>query len=224
MTERRQMRVSAELRAVDASDEKPSHIEGYAAVFDSPSLDLGGFREIVKPGAFAKTLQESDIRAYWQHDSSRPLGRLAAGTLALSEDTHGLRVAITPGETSWGLDALQSIGRGDVDQMSFGFRAVKDRYYTTDEGTEVRELLEVHLFEVSPVSSPAYLDTEIQVRSLISELTSPESVAPTTVIDALRAQLEEPAKSATHEGTSEEDQSPRFAHYQRFQRILEAGL
>jgi len=224
MTKRRQMCVSAELRAVDALDEEPSHIEGYAAVFDSPSLDLGGFREIVKPGAFTKTLKESDIRAYWQHDSSRPLGRLAAGTLDLSEDKHGLRVAITPGETSWGLDALASIGRGDVDQMSFGFRAVKDRYYTTDAGIEVRELIEVQLFEVSPVSSPAYPDTEIQVRSLICELTSPESVAPTTVIDVLRAQIAEPAESATPEGTGEGDQRPRLAHYQRRQRILEAGL
>ena len=153
---------TVELRAEPDAD----RITGYAAVFDSLSEDLGGFREIIRPGAFARSLQESpDVRAFWQHDPSRILGRTTAGTLSVSEDEHGLRFDITPPSGPTGQDALEAIRRGDVDQMSFGFKVEQDRMLKREDGTILRELLDVHLIEVSPVTFPAYQATQAEVRS-----------------------------------------------------------
>jgi len=140
-------------------------IRGYAAVFDSESepIGFGGFTEIVKPGAFAKSLQESDIRALWNHDPAQVLGRTTAGTLRLSEDAHGLAVEIDP--PAWAAPFVESIRRGDVSQMSFGFQTVKDRFSTTSDGITIRELIEVKLYDVSPVAFPAYEGTSVEARS-----------------------------------------------------------
>ena len=74
-----------ELRA----DDGDGTIQGYAAVFDSPSLNLGGFREIVRPGAFTQSVQRDDVRALFNHDPNFVLGRTKSGTLALLEDERG---------------------------------------------------------------------------------------------------------------------------------------
>jgi len=139
-------------------------IVGYAAVFNQLSEDLGGFREKIAPGAFRKTIQEADIRALWNHDSNYVLGRNKSGTLKLEEDNHGLRIEITPPNTTWARDLITSIKRGDVDQMSFGFRAIKDRW-EVDDGQNIRTLLEVSLFDVSPVTYPAYSQTAVSTRA-----------------------------------------------------------
>jgi HK97 family phage prohead protease len=162
---RRECRVidcGLELRA---DGQKPM-IRGYAAVFDKPSEPMGwdgGFTEIVKPGAFTKSLQESDVRALWNHNPEQILGRTTSGTLRLSEDATGLAVEIDPPD--WASAYVESIRRGDVTQMSFGFRAVKDRFSTTSDGNTVRELVEVRLYDVSPVAFPAYPDTSVEARA-----------------------------------------------------------
>lgn len=209
---------AAELRA--GGDEEPK-ISGYAAVFNSRSLDLGGFREVILPGAFSKTITERDQHAFWQHDSSRPLGRRSAGTLALQEDEAGLRAEIVPPSTSWGHDALKSIQRGDVTQMSFGFRVVKDRFFTADDDVEVRELVEVELFEVSPVSQPAYEDTVAQVRDLIGVLTDREE-RHTEVIEALQRNLPGHEQPPDQEG--EGDRIYRLPLRLRRQAMLERQI
>ena len=155
--------IDAELRA-DASGSKPK-IVGYAAKFDAESGDLGGFTEVIRPGAFAKTIRESDVRALWNHNGDYVLGRTKSGTLTLREDPIGLRIEIEPPEAQWARDLVASIRRGDVDQMSFAFRAVKDNWTETTDGQKLRELLEVRLFDVSPVTYPAYEATEVSVRS-----------------------------------------------------------
>lgn len=156
-----------EVRAVA---DAPPRLVGYAAVFDLPSENLGGFTEVIRRGAFAKTVREADIRALWNHDPNYVLGRTKNGTLHLAEDDHGLRIEVAPPDTTWARDVLTTIQRGDVDQMSFGFRAVRDRWHTDDQGRVQRELLEVALYDVSPVTFPAYPQTEVQVRSAIAEL------------------------------------------------------
>lgn len=161
ITERRYQAVEMRMEG----DDSP-RIVGYAAKFNSPSGDLGGFTEIIRRGAFAKTLQEADVRALWNHDSNYVLGRSKSGTLRLSEDDEGLRIEIDPPETQWAQDLITSIDRGDVDQMSFAFRAIQDKWTGTPEDP-VRELLEVRLLDVSPVTYPAYEETEVSVRSII---------------------------------------------------------
>ena len=165
MPEYKEIRSAAvkELRVHDDGDGPV--IAGYAAVFDSLSEDLGGFRERVLPGAFTDTLQgKPDVRALIDHDSSKILGRTTAGTLAIKEDGKGLSVRINPPDTTAGSDILKSIKRGDIDQMSFAFQTVTDRWHTEDE-EEIRELVEVKLFEVSIVAFPAYPDTSVAIRS-----------------------------------------------------------
>ena len=160
----------AEVRAQQGSDETP-HISGYAAVFNSPSEEIEewGFRftEIIRKGAFAKTLKEADARALVNHDPNYVLGRNTARTLTLAEDQKGLAINVTPPDTQWARDLQESMNRGDVNQMSFAFRVVKERYTENNEEKHVlRELLEVQLFDVSVVTYPAYPATSAVVRNL----------------------------------------------------------
>jgi len=141
-------------------------IVGYAALFNVLSPPLWGFRERIQPGAFSKTIREADVRALWNHDSNLVLGRTKNGTLRLKEDDVGLGIEINPPDTQWARDALVSIDRGDVDQMSFSFEAVRETW-GTESGHTVRTLEEVKLFDVSPVTFPAYPQTSVQLRSII---------------------------------------------------------
>jgi len=159
-----------ELKVVDALEETGGEpaIEGYASVFDSWSEELGGsspFREKVVKGAFEETIQNDDIRALFNHDPNYVLGRNKAGTLTLEEDDKGLKVKIIPPNTTWAKDLLTSIKRGDITQMSFGFTVILDRW-SYEDSTDVRELLKVKLFDVSPVTFPAYTQTECGIRSM----------------------------------------------------------
>jgi HK97 family phage prohead protease len=156
-----------ELRVVDG-DAGPV-IEGYAAVFGQWSEDLGGFREMVRPGAFAKTIQEADVRALWNHDPNYVLGRVRSGTLELAEDDVGLRFSVSPPDTSWAQDLMITMRRGDVSQMSFGFEKVRDVW--DKDGEELtRTLVEVHLYDVSPVTFPAYPQTSAEVRAKVASM------------------------------------------------------
>jgi len=152
-----------ELRAI-TDDNGLRKIVGYAAVFNALSDDLGGFREKIDPGAFKKTIVADDIRALKNHNSDYVLGRNTKKTLILAEDQRGLKIEIIPPDAQWARDLMVSIDRGDIDQMSFGFRTIAHRW--EGEGTdEVRTLMEVKLFDVSPVTFPAYPDTEVALRS-----------------------------------------------------------
>jgi HK97 family phage prohead protease len=113
-------------------------------------------------------LGEDDARSVWNHNNDYVLGRVKAGTLELGEDERGLAVVIRPPDTQWARDFVTSIDRGDVDQMSFAFQVVREDWQMVG-GMAVRELIEVRLYEVSPVTFPAYPQTEIGVRALVDE-------------------------------------------------------
>lgn len=146
---------------LEEAEGKPK-ITGYAAVFNTWA-DIGGwFRESIRPGAFAKTIRENDVRALMNHDANYVLGRNVAGTLRLREDAKGLYTEIDPVPTTWANDLITSMKRGDVNQMSFGFQVNKEEAnYDNDE----RVLVDVTLFDVSVVTFPAYPTTTAQVRS-----------------------------------------------------------
>lgn len=149
-----------ELRAKDGN--LPT-ILGHAALFNSPSVFMG-FREIIRPGAFTDSLA-GDIRALWQHNSERVLGRTKSGTLRIWEDDQGLAFELQPPDTSDGRDAVVSIERGDVDQMSFGFNTPPngDSWSEDDDGIPLRELNKIGLMEISPVTWAAYPQTGVGV-------------------------------------------------------------
>ena len=156
-----------ELRIDDSLDGK---IVGHASVFDSWSETLGGifpFKEIVRKGTFTETIKFDDIRALFNHDPNFVLGRNKAGTLELEEDEIGLRVVITPPDTSWANDLIKNLRRGDISQMSIGFIVLEDTWGTQD-GIDIREIKKVQLFDVSIVTYPAYTQTDVGVRAMES--------------------------------------------------------
>ncbi len=227
---------------INEEGDKPK-IVGYAAVFNKMSLDLGGFREVIRPGAFKKTIQEADVRALWNHNADYVLGRTKSGTLKLEEDDKGLRIEITPPDTQWAKDLITSMRRGDVDQMSFGFRPVKDRWGTED-GENIRELLEVELFDVSPVTFPAYPQTSVQVRSIFAEagldyealsaaivraqrgicLTNSDKEVIKTSIDILRSFIDEPRQGLHSSNEPEEGPQGRLKLLKRRLELIEKIL
>ena len=145
-------------------------IEGHAAIFDSLSQDLGflfPFKEKINRGAFKNSVENDDIRALWNHDANYVLGRNRAGTLELKETVKGLLVRIHPPDTTWARDLTESIKRGDVSQMSFGFIVEKESWQVVG-GEDIRTLEKVKLFDVSPVTFPAYLETDVGVRSTLA--------------------------------------------------------
>lgn len=153
-----------QVRAVDG---KVVGLRGYAAVFDKPSLDLGGFIEIVRRGAFSRTLKENrEVLAFAYHDYSKPLARRSAGTLTLSEDGTGLLADITLAETTLARDVAADVQARNLEGMSFGFYTRKDTWTRGAAGQpDTRELIDVDLFEVSVVTLPAYPDTSVALRS-----------------------------------------------------------
>ena len=164
--ERRTFSAAMEVRAAEDGQE---HIVGYAAVFNSLSDELWGFRERIAPGFFADVLGD-DVRGLINHDSNYVLGRTMSGTLALTVDGQGLSVDIVPPEAQWARDYLVSIKRGDIDQMSFSFEVSEDRWDDVNDEV-IRTLIKCkRLWDVSVVTYPAYPQTSAQVREQAAEL------------------------------------------------------
>lgn len=160
---------NAELRA--GTEEKGKTLVGTAAVFNSRSEDLGGFVEIIAPGAFTKTLAENrKIKALAHHEWDQVLGAIASGTLRLKVDDTGLQVEVDPPNTTYANDLVESVSRGDIDGMSFAFEPIIDDWeYNRETDEMIRTLKEVRLFEVSFVAYPAYSATSVSLRDLVSE-------------------------------------------------------
>lgn len=160
--ERRVFESGVELRS---SGDGKRKIVGYAAKFNSRSVELWGFVEEIAPGAFDRALREAhDVRALVDHDPSRILGRSKAGTLRLSVDEAGLVSEIDPPDTQASRDIQVSLERGDVTGMSFGFRVISDEW-RTDGKMPLRTIRDLELFDVSVVTYPAYPATEVSMRA-----------------------------------------------------------
>ena len=131
-----------EIRGHGTLTAKGKALSGYAAVFNSEA-DLGDFVEVIRHGAFAKTLVSgTNIRALWQHNGDALLGTTKGGSLQLCEDAHGLRFDLALPDTSHGRDLAVLVDRGDVSGCSFGFRVAEggDRWEQR-QGKLTRELM-----------------------------------------------------------------------------------
>lgn len=153
--------------SIETREDNPPRIVGHAAVFNQVT-DIGGwFREMVLPGAFAESIVNDDVRALFNHDPNFILGRNKANTLRLSEDERGLAIEIDPPDTQTSRDLQVSISRGDITQMSFAFEALAIEWQFPEDDSELRILKKVKLYDVSPVTFPAYEGTDVSLRDAL---------------------------------------------------------
>lgn len=167
--ERRFTSVPVEIRA--GSDKRT--IGGYAAKFDRPSQNLGGFRERIDIRAFNKSRGDgwAGVVARYNHDNNMLLGTTGAGTLRLGIDEIGLTYDVDMPAARG--DVHELVERGDVRQSSFAFIAYEDDWSADDSGFPLRTLLSVRLLDVAPVNTPAYEDTSVGLRSLAAKFEAP---------------------------------------------------
>ena len=147
------------------ADDGTMRLRGYAAVFNDSSVPLP-FKENIAPGAFRKTLSETpDVRLLINHEGL-PLARTKNGTLTLTEDDRGLFMDAVIADTTEGRDLYKLVERGDVDQMSFAFRVIRQKW---SEDRSTRTLTEVSLADgdVSVVTYPAYPTTTVEAREAL---------------------------------------------------------
>jgi len=162
----------AEVSLRGAVDESPTIV--MHVPFESPSVEMMGFTETIAPGAFARTIKngsrakKDDIVSLWNHDPNWVLGRQSNRTLALEEGDAGLDGTVTlDGQDAMHRHFARRVERRDVLGASFGFETLRDRWTYAQDGTASRELLEVRLFDVSPVTFPAYPESAAEARSAL---------------------------------------------------------
>ncbi len=153
-----------ELRA-EGDGESGQTTKGFACLYDNDTNIGGYFIERFASGAFTESLKERDVVALHSHDDGRPMGRMSRDTLRFSDDTKGLGFENDLPDTQDGRDLATSIERGDIEGMSFRFRAIKEEW---DESGDIpkRTVTEAELYEITYTAFPAYPDTEVGMRSL----------------------------------------------------------
>lgn len=153
-------------------------IMGYAAVFNSPSEDLGGFIEYIAPGAFDSVMND-DVRGFYNHDYNYLLGRASSGTLRLSTDERGLRYEIDLPNTTYANDLIELMRRGDVKESSFAFMIESDTWSVKNK-QNIRTITKIsRLIDVAPVVIPAYpaATSQLVTRALNTDAEVQTSVA-----------------------------------------------
>ena len=159
------VRPVSEVRAITDED-GTRKIEGYAIRFNEKSEDLGGFREVMAPGSVKLS---DDLRANFDHQTQYILGRTSAGTLETKVDDDGVWMRAYPPETTWANDMITSIERGDINQCSFEFYALDDKFEKRD-GEVLRTVLDANVVALSVVAVPAYPTTSVHARDMAKAL------------------------------------------------------
>ena len=148
---------SGALKAAEGEDGK---IRGRAIVFDSPSVDFGGWREIIDPEALEL---DEDLYLDFDHDSARILGRASNGTLSVEVGPEGLDFEAEPPKTTWAADVAEMLRGGYVRGCSFAFRCLDDDVQRV-EGELVRVVKRAHVYALTVTGVPAYPATTAKVR------------------------------------------------------------
>lgn len=190
--ERRTFVGEIELRAAPEGSKSPGTLRGYGAVFEKLSLDLGMFREKIAPGAFANALKTDDVRALKNHDENLLLGRNRSNTLRMDEDDIGLRFEIDLPDTQTGRDVAEEVRRGDMTGCSFSFTTDVDEWDMRGE-VPIRTVRSVKkLYDVGPVTYPAYEETSVACRSFnkaVADTQAPPVVPHSIDLAKARVQL-----------------------------------
>lgn len=163
MSKRHRRYTTSPIEVRDPVDAAPV-ISGYAAVFNQETVIGAVFREVIRPGAFSEAVKNpsQELKALLNHNPDKVLGAISSGTLRLSEDSHGLRYEVDINtEDTEAMSALAKIRRGDVNKSSFGFMVPQggDKVDHKSGQLPLREILRADLFDVSPVTYPAYSGT-----------------------------------------------------------------
>jgi len=157
---------TVEIRKTKAGKTK---LAGYAAVYNSLSEDLGGYFEVIRPGAFDESLASNpDVSARIQHDGGlTTIGRTTNGTLTLRSDDRGLWYETTVPDTQAGHDIIELVENNYIDKSSFAFIVKEggDNWVVGDDDLVIRELTNLELYDVAPVDGPAYMATSVEARS-----------------------------------------------------------
>lgn len=146
-------------------------VTGYAVRYNTLSVDLGGFRESILPGAFDKVLNrqrgKGDVVALFNHDPNQLLGRTSSGTLELASDDKGLRYTVSLPNTELGRTIQEMVSRKDLRGSSFAFTLSSGKgesWAPGEDGKPLRTIREVSgLFDVSVVTHPAYPSSTVAV-------------------------------------------------------------
>lgn len=164
--------MTVERRYISAEDTQAQDVngarmvQGLAARFNSETRLWNDFYEQVSPGAFSDSIASGDdVRALFNHDPNLILARTKSGTLKIWQDEDGLRYEFSAPETTAGKDLLVSLDRGDVSQSSFAFEVIDEAFEKRDDGSVLRKINKAKLFDVSPVTYPAYIDTEAEAKA-----------------------------------------------------------
>lgn len=185
--ERRVMTGQMEARADDSGARK---LTGYAALFNSETKIGSWFREVIEPGAFKDAIaRPDDVRALFNHDPNFVLGRNVAGTMTLEEDSRGLKYTVTLPDTQVARDLWTSVERGDVSQSSFAFAVDAEEWREMTSDVPLRVVKSVRLYDVSPVTYPAYNETSVSARSQAETLKADAQRAAEQAADDWQAQI-----------------------------------
>lgn len=158
------------------SEQDERVIEGYFALYEAETELYEGVYEIISRGAFAKTLNK-DIRALWNHDTMKILGRSGNGTLELKEDEKGLFARMKLPDTSYADDLLELVKSEYVNQASFGFYIEDEQLEELASGALRWRINKINLFEVSVVTFPAYENTSVSARDKEIEMLHNRKIA-----------------------------------------------
>jgi HK97 family phage prohead protease len=170
--ERRLLEPSFHTREEDSGDVV---LEGYSALFNTRTTIAGLFTESIASAAFGESIQRGETVGLFNHDSSLVLGRQSNKTLRLSENERGLFIELIPNlGTTTGRDVVELIKRGDVEGQSFAFTIAEERWeFPEGESDELphRTITRIgRLFDVGPVTYPAYQETSIGIREQAKQL------------------------------------------------------
>lgn len=185
---------------ISSNDDGSMVVEGYVNMTEQPSNMLGKktkFVEKISKGAWTRAINRAkEIHFYAEHDKEKILASTRNGSLELREDENGLYMKATISPTSWGKDYYQLISDGILQNMSFGFRSIQDKWKNLGTHFE-RTVNDLDLFEVSVVRDPAYSASSIAARGIdLVEEEVPEDIVTTNISIDIRSESEDLEKIA----------------------------